>query len=60
MNAIEFQEQVNKSPLTAIMRQAIEEGAADIHIKANRLLSIGLQPHALWSSLRHCCLYWTA
>src|SRR3989338_3380228 len=35
MNAIEFQEQVIKSPLTAIMRQAIEEGAADVHIKAN-------------------------
>ncbi len=35
MNAIEFQEQVVKSPLTAIMRQAIEEGAADVHIKAN-------------------------
>jgi twitching motility protein PilT len=35
MNAIEFQQQVQNSPLTAIMRQAIEDGAADVHIKAN-------------------------
>ncbi|MDB5097421.1 MAG: twitching motility protein [Cyanobacteria bacterium RYN_339] len=35
MNPLELQQQINNSPLVAIMRQAIEEGAADIHIKAN-------------------------
>ena len=35
MNPLELQAQINASPLVAIMRQAIEDGAADIHIKAN-------------------------
>ena len=35
MNAVEMQAQINASPLTAIMQQAIAEGAADVHIKAN-------------------------
>ncbi|MEB3197535.1 MAG: type IV pilus twitching motility protein PilT [Candidatus Sericytochromatia bacterium] len=34
-NASELQEQINRSPLTAVMREAIAMGAADIHIKAN-------------------------
>ncbi|MFP5501227.1 MAG: type IV pilus twitching motility protein PilT [Candidatus Sericytochromatia bacterium] len=35
MNAVQLQEQINSSPLTAIMAQAIADGAADVHIKAN-------------------------
>lgn len=35
MQASDFQRQVEASPLTAIMRAAIAEGAADVHIKAN-------------------------
>ncbi|MFN3429529.1 MAG: type IV pilus twitching motility protein PilT [Candidatus Sericytochromatia bacterium] len=35
MNAVEMQAQINASPLTAIMQQAIADGAADVHLKAN-------------------------
>ena len=35
MNAQQLQEQILKSPLVAIMQQAIDDGAADVHIKAN-------------------------
>ncbi|HEY9724392.1 MAG TPA: PilT/PilU family type 4a pilus ATPase [Oscillatoriaceae cyanobacterium] len=34
MNASELQAQIAASPLTAIMQQAIADGAADVHIKA--------------------------